>query len=58
MVKLKRRYLLVEVMAADDAQIGSTPLYCALLEQVAHLHGDFGVGAVSGSLQVIHLLKK
>uniref|UniRef100_A0A914HB85 Ribonuclease P/MRP protein subunit POP5 n=1 Tax=Globodera rostochiensis TaxID=31243 RepID=A0A914HB85_GLORO len=50
MVKLKRRYLLAEVLA--DGQVDSARLYSALLEQIAHLHGDFGVGAVCGSLQV------
>ncbi|KAL3115883.1 hypothetical protein niasHT_007183 [Heterodera trifolii] len=50
MVKLKRRYLLVEVLA--DAQLDGKRLYSVLLEQVAHLHGDYGFGAVSGSLQV------
>lgn len=54
MVKLKRRYLLVELLFADDQRVGvtGTDLYHAVVDKAANLHGDYGVGTLLGSFNV------
>ncbi|CAK5116120.1 unnamed protein product [Meloidogyne enterolobii] len=55
MVKLKKRYLLIELQFVDDrkdAFITGSDIYHSIFDQVGHLHGDYGVGAIKGSLQV------
>ena len=55
MVKLKRRYLLIELQFVDerkDAFITGSDIYHSILDQVGRLHGDYGAGAICGSLQV------
>lgn len=53
MVKLKRRYLLVEVLlSSEHAPINETELYHAVMNQLAALHGDYGIGAIRQSFQV------
>nr|CAD2128350.1 unnamed protein product [Meloidogyne enterolobii] len=55
MVKFKRRYLLIELQFVDDrkdAFITGSDIYHSIFDQVGHLHGDYGVGAIKGSLQV------
>lgn len=54
MVKLKRRYLLIELLFTDNEnrEVTGADLYHAIVDHVALLHGDFGVGAISGSFQV------
>ena len=58
MVKLKRRYLLVELLFAENERVAvtGTDLYHAVLDQAANLNGDFGVGALLGSFNVSFLL--
>lgn len=55
MVKLKRRYLLVELNFVDERKdffVTGSDIYRSILDQVGQLHGDYGAGAICGSLQV------
>jgi hypothetical protein len=54
MVKLKRRYFLVELLfpANEHYEVTGSDLYHSVLEQAGQLHGDYGVGALLGSFQV------
>ncbi|KAI6240617.1 Ribonuclease P/MRP protein subunit family-containing protein [Aphelenchoides fujianensis] len=56
MVKVKHRYLLVEVLfgagGGASSTCSDTDIFHAIMSKVAALHGDFGWAAVRSSFQV------
>jgi len=55
MVKLKKRYLVVEILPNDEGhldKITGSGLFHAIENQVANLYGDFGVGSLKTTLQI------
>jgi len=55
MVRQKRRYLLVEILPSTSGsfRFTDTEIYHAILDQVARIHGDYGVGSIMTSFNVI-----
>jgi len=55
MVKVHRRYLLIELCFTFENQLSKfadSDVYHAICDQVAHIFGDYGVGAIKSSFQV------
>jgi len=56
MVRQKRRYLLVEILPSGITNVAfqftDTEIYHAILDQVARMHGDYGVGSILTSFHV------
>ncbi|XP_067679996.1 ribonuclease P/MRP protein subunit POP5-like [Haliotis asinina] len=58
MVRVKRRYLVCEVMAEDNTQLQNTKeydVYCAVSSAISRAHGDYGMGFLRTSLNVKYL---
>ena len=55
------RYLLVEILFTESGEkireIAESDVYHAIYNQVAHLFGDYGAGAIKSSFQVCYSLK-
>lgn len=51
MVRLKTRYIVVEVAAARKLAAQRDDIHNAIRESIAHSHGDYGVGMLQYAFQ-------